>query len=602
MSKSPKFKLGAHAEGGGVRFAAFAQASNCAVRLADEQGETLQTLAMSAEGDGYFQIFVSGVKPGTLYWFVVDGRQLPDPYARCLPRGVHGPAQVVATSQLFRHAPPERSLAEQIIYELHVGTFTDEGTFDAARRRLPLLLELGVTTLELMPVAAFAGHHGWGYDGVALFAPHSAYGTADDLRALVDAAHGLGLGILLDVVYNHFGPSGNYLAAYSPSYFRADLHNAWGQAPNFSEPALRALVLDNARYWLEEFGFDGLRLDATHAIDDSSPRHILSELAELARSLSPPRLLIAEDERNLASLVTSVGLDAVWADDFHHQLRVTLTSERSGYYGAYEPRVQAIAEAINGGWIYAGQHHAISGESRGSSAEQLSAEELVYCIQNHDQVGNRPLGDRLSARIGHERFRGASLLLLFLPMTPLLFMGQEWAADSPFLYFTDHEPELGALVTAGRRREFAAFHEFAEPEQRRLIPDPQATSTFRASKLRWSERELPEHRQTLELYRAALQLRRRDPVLVRSGRDQLLAQASGEILLVNRWLDNERRVLVMNFQSEGLPLARVLTSLRLRGPRTLLTSAVGSGDILPPGAAVVLAGSGNLAGLVESNP
>jgi maltooligosyltrehalose trehalohydrolase len=602
MTTRTPFKLGAHVEGDGVRFAAFTAASTCSVALVDPHGDTLETLPMAASQDGYFQVFARGVGPGARYWFEVDGKRLPDPYARSLPDGVHGPAQVQATDFVFEHAPPRRPLAQQVIYELHVGTFTDEGTFAAARRRLPALVELGVTTIELMPVAAFAGQRGWGYDGVAPFAPHPAYGSADELRALVDAAHGLGLGVLLDVVYNHFGPSGNYLGAYSPSYFQEDVHSPWGQSPNFNEPAMRELVLENARYWLEEFAFDGLRLDATHSIADHSTQHILSELAKLARGLSPRRLLIAEDERNLADLVTKVGLDAIWADDFHHQLRVTLTGERFGYYGAYEGSVPGIAEAINRGWLYAGQRHAVTGVPRGTSADELPAEALVYCIQNHDQVGNRALGDRLSARIGQERFRGASLLLLFLPMTPLLFMGQEWAATSPFLYFTDHESELGALVTEGRRREFAAFPEFADPEQRQLIPDPQAISTFHTSKLRWAERELPDHRQTLELYQAALALRRHDPVLARSGREQLLAQASGDVLIVNRWLNNDRRVLVMNFQNAELPLTRVSPSLRLRGARTVLSSAPSFGDTLPPGGAVVLAGNGNLAGLVESKP
>ena len=588
-------------EGDGVRFAAFTDASHCSVALASSDGATeTTTLSMTKSADGYFERFVPGLGAGARYWFVVDGKRLPDPYARSLPEGVHGPAEVVTTSFVFEHALPSRSLAEQVIYELHVGTFTEEGTFEAARRRLPTLVELGVTTIELMPVAAFAGNRGWGYDGVALFAPHAAYGSADELRALVDTAHGLGLGVLLDVVYNHFGPSGNYLAAYSARYFQQDLHNAWGQAPNFAEPALRELVLENARYWLEQFAFDGLRLDATHSITDPSTKHILSELAELGRGLSPPRLLIAEDERNLADLVTTVGLHAIWADDFHHQLRVTMTNERSGYYAAYERSVQGIADAINRGWIYSGQRHAITGTPRGSSADALPAEALVYCIQNHDQVGNRAFGERLSAQVGHGWFRGASLLLLFLPMTPLLFMGQEWAADSPFLYFTDHEPELGKLVTEGRRREFAAFPEFADPEQRRSIPDPQSPSTFEASKLRWSERELAEHRQTLELYRSALAMRRKDPVLARSGREQLLAQASGDVLIVQRWLNDDRRVLVMNLQNRKLPLARVWPGLRLRGARTLLSSEPQAGEDLPPGAAVVLAGSGNLAGLVES--
>ena len=604
MMDRPRVQLGAQLEAGGARFAVFTQATTCAVQLCDDAGEPGQTVSLQALGDGYYQAFLPGVEEGANYWFVLDGRRLPDPYARCLPQGVHGPARVVGTHYQFRHALPARPLAGQVIYELHVGTFTSEGTFAATRRRLPALLELGVTTVELMPVAAFAGARGWGYDGVALFAPHESYGSADELRELVDAAHALGLGVLLDVVYNHFGPSGNYLAAYSSRYFREDLHNAWGQAPNFAEPALRRLVLENARYWLEEFRFDGLRLDATHAIVDGSATHILVELAQLAHGLSPRRSLIAEDERNLAELVSEVGLDSVWADDFHHQLRVTLTGEREGYYGAYERSVQGIADAINRGWLYMGQRHPLSGQARGTPTDALPAEALVYCVQNHDQIGNRAFGDRLSARVGHDFFRGASLLLLFLPMTPLLFMGQEWAASSPFLYFTDHEPELGKLVTAGRRREFAGFEGFSEQTQPQMIPDPQLAATFEASKLRWAERELPTHRQTLELYRAALSLRRQDAVLKRSGREQLLAQAVGDVLMVNRWVGNDRRVLIMNFHEEALPLSKILPNARLRDARPVLASASAgnSVDTLQPGDAVVLAGTGNLAGLRGSNP
>jgi maltooligosyltrehalose trehalohydrolase len=485
-----------------------------------------------------------------------------------------------------------RALAQQVIYELHVGTFTEEGTFDAARHRLPALAELGVTCIELMPVAAFAGSHGWGYDGVALFAPHAPYGTPDELQRFVDEAHGLGLSVMLDVVYNHFGPSGNYLSAFSARYFSENVHNAWGQAPNFAEPALRELVLQNARHWLVEYGFDGLRLDATHAIiDDASPKHILAELAELAHGLVPRRFVVAEDERNLASLVTEQGLDAVWADDFHHQLRVTLTGERAGYYAAYEPSAQGIADAINRGWLYTGQRSPLTGEPRGTPTHGLPAEALVYCIQNHDQIGNRALGDRLAHG---EAFRAASLLLLFLPMTPLLFMGQEWAASTPFQYFTDHDPDLGKLVTEGRRREFAAF-----VENVLQVPDPQTPDTFHASKLRWEERDRPEHAKTLSLYQQALELRRTDPVLSGSGRAELQAEASHGALLVHRSRGTDRRVLVMNTSATALPLESLGDRLRLRAPRTLLTSSPGAGGSLPPGAALILAGESNLAEVVE---
>lgn len=590
MSAPPAVELGARVHAGGVTFGVFTDAESCEVELVDAQGNSLERLPLEALGGGFYRASVPGVGHGARYWFVIDGKRLPDPCARSLPDGVHGPARVIAWSYQPRHAAPARPLAQQVIYELHVGTFTPEGTFAAAQQRLPALVELGVTTLELMPVAAFAGERGWGYDGVALFAPHRAYGTPDELRQLVDAAHGLGLGVLLDVVYNHFGPSGNYLAAYSPRYFSEEFQNAWGKAPNFAEPALRQLVLQNARYWLSELGFDGLRLDATHAVFDASGRHILSELAELAHGLTPPRLLIAEDERNHAALVLDVGLDALWADDFHHQLRVTLTGERSGYYAAYQPGAQGIADAINRGWLYTGQTNPVTREARGTSADALRAESLLYCIQNHDQVGNRALGDRLA----HDSaYRAASLLLLFLPMTPLLFMGQEWGASSPFLYFTDHDAELGKLVSEGRRREFAGFPEFSDPERRNAIPDPQAPATFEAAKLRWAEREQAPHAATLELYRAALALRKSDPVLSGSGRAELWAHADDDVLFVERWRGDERRVLVMSFAERELSLDELVSRLELGAARPLLRSEAEAEGVLPPRCAVVLGGEGN---------
>ncbi|HYP87458.1 MAG TPA: malto-oligosyltrehalose trehalohydrolase [Polyangiaceae bacterium] len=598
MTTTSAVELGAHPRPGGVVFGVFARAESCQVEVTSPSGEPLATLALQAMGDGYHRGFVPGIGEGARYWFVVNGKRLPDPCARSLPDGVHGAAQVVASHYAFRHRAPVRPLAQQVIYELHIGTFTEAGTFAAARERLPELAELGITTLELMPLAAFAGEHGWGYDGVALFAPHAAYGSPDELRELVDTAHGLGLNVLLDVVYNHFGPAGNYLSAFSPSYFRDDVRNAWGSAVNFEEPALRRLVLDNARYWLSEFQLDGLRLDATHAITDGSPTHILRELVEVAAELRPPRILIAEDERNRADLVSAVGLDGLWADDFHHQVRVTLTGESAGYYAAYDPSAQGIADAINRGWLYTGQVSPVTGQARGTPAQALAAESLVYCIQNHDQVGNRALGDRFP--LGEE-FLGASLLLLFLPMTPLLFMGQEWGASSPFLYFTDHDAELGRLVTEGRRREFAAFHEHDEPGNERVVPDPQARDTFLASKLRWSERTLGEHARALALYRAALQLRHTDPVLRGSTRAELSAHASEDVLIVQRWLGNERRALVFNLARRELSLADALAPSKLSSSRILLRSSPAADLVLPPFAAVVVAGQSDAAGTEASS-
>ncbi len=585
LTSRPRAPLGAKVERDGVRFRAFTSAAACAVRLVDHEQRELSRHPLEPLGDGYFEALLPGVRAGALYFFVVGERSLPDPYARSLPFGVHGPAEVVQINHALRYLPPTRPLRDQVIYELHIGTFTEQGTFAAARGRLPELVALGITTLELMPVAAFAGERGWGYDGVALYAPHRTYGSLDELRELIDAAHGLGLSVLLDVVYNHFGPAGNYLAAYAPAYFSEDLENAWGRAPDFTHPALRQLVLDNARFWLHEVGFDGLRLDATHAIVDPGAPHVLSELAQIAHERTPPQLLIAEDERNQADLVGRLGLDAVWADDFHHQLRVCLTAESHGYLGDFRPATRDLAEVIRRGWLYTGQPSRSKGEPRGSCADALSASAFVYCIQNHDQVGNRALGDRLAQVVSPATYRAASLLLLFLPMVPLIFMGQEWGARTPFLYFTDHEPELGELIRNGRQREFPEFAAAGEGS----IPDPQALVTFQASKLRWQERHEPEAQRTLELYRAALSLRKTDAVLSTSTRTELSATAWGDLLIVQRHRGSARRVLLMNFGSHAVDLTSIRSELRLQHARTLLQSS--DNDTLGRFDALVLASS-----------
>jgi maltooligosyltrehalose trehalohydrolase len=300
--------------------------------------------------------------------------------------------------------------------------------------------------------------------------------------------------------------------------------------------------------------------------------------------------LIAEDERNLASLVSELGLGAVWADDFHHQCRVTVTGERHGYYGAFEPGVAGIAKAINQGWLYTGQEYPISGNPRGTPADHLAAHDLVYAIQNHDQIGNRAFGDRLTASVSLEAYRGLSLLLLFLPMTPLLFMGQEWAATTPFLYFTDHDAELGRLVSEGRRRFFRGAPEFTDPKVRETIPDPQDEATFLRSRLNWTERALGKHHDVLELYRTALSLRRTDPVLRESGREGLSALAAGEVLLVRRAMGNQRRLLLVNFGRAALPLASLASQLEFGDARPVLRSADGPPDVLAPSQAILLVG------------
>jgi maltooligosyltrehalose trehalohydrolase len=576
--------LGALADEGGVSFGAYVTPSRaCAVRIRDADGAARGLYPMRAIGGGYFETRVEGAGPGTLYELVIDGRKLPDPHARFLPMGVHGPARVEAARYVPKNRPVATRLAEQIIYEIHVGTFTPEGTYDAARRRLGYLASLGVRTIELMPLAAFAGARGWGYDGVAHYAPFAPYGEPDDLRRFVDEAHGYGLSVVLDVVYNHFGPSGNYLSAFSDEYF-VQAETTWGQAPDFARAPMRRYVIDNATYWVREFGFDGLRLDAIHAIDDRSEVHVLREVTAAVHQLGK-RVLFAEDERNDPDVVTSLGFDALWADDFHHQLRVTLTGENEGYYGAYAPGARGVADAINRGWIYEGQIFPATGNPRGKPARELLAESLVYCIQNHDQIGNRPFGDRLSASVSTDAYCAASMLLLFLPMTPLLFMGQEWAASTPFLYFTDHEPELGDAIAEGRRRELRSFSAFADPAS--ALPDPQAAQTFESSKLRWDERSEEAHRAVLELYRELLYLRRTDPVLQDPARERLQAEARGDVLVVRRALGADVRVLCVNFGATSVPLRRLEI-----GPRLLpvLTSCGElEGDVLPAKSAVLLA-------------
>jgi maltooligosyltrehalose trehalohydrolase len=441
-----------------------------------------------------------------------------------------------------------------------------------------------------MPVSSFAGARGWGYDGVAHFAPFAPYGSPDDLRFLIDEAHGLGLSVFLDVVYNHFGPAGNYLPAYSPRYFSSTVTNAWGPAPDFENPVMRQYVLDNARYWLTELRFDGLRLDATHTIADPSSPHILRELAAEVSRLEPPRLLIAEDERNDPTLVDAHGLHAVWADDFHHQVRVTLTGEQEGYFAGYRPGVEDLTETIAGGWLYRGQVYPPTGKPRGSDARHLPAEAFVYCIQNHDQVGNRALGARLSHSVSTDAYCAASALLLLLPATPLLFMGQEWAASSPFLFFIDHEEELGRLISEGRRAEFRHFSGFADPGARALIPDPQAAETFLRSRLRWNERSEGDHQRVLTLYRKLLAVRRNDPVLRAAGRDALEVSAHASVLSVRRWSAAGDRLLLVNLGSSGIALDDFAAAIAGRPVLLRTDDRLPPPAILPGHTAVLLGG------------
>lgn len=498
-----------------------------------------------AEG-GYFRLFTASVCAGDRYRYRIDGGDcFPDPASRFQPEGVHGPSEIVDPNAYCWSdaAWSGLSLEDAVFYELHVGTFSPQGTFAGVIDRLPTLAALGVTAVELMPLADFAGRRNWGYDGVALFAPARCYGRPDELRRLVDEAHRLCLAVILDVVYNHLGPDGNYLAAYSPYYFSKRRHTAWGAGPNFDGPqceAVREFFVENALYWLHEYHLDGLRLDATHAIADQSSVPILAELADRVRTAISHRrvLLIAEDNRNLACMlrpryVGGWGLDAVWADDLHHQMRRLLAGDHESYYRDYTGTAEDLATTIRQGWFYTGQHSQHWGGPRGTDPAGLAPAQFVVCLQNHDQVGNRALGERLHHQIDLASWRAASALLLCLPQTPLLFMGQEWAASSPFLFFTDHHDELGRQVTEGRRREFWQFSAFADPTARWRIPDPQAEATFLASMLDWAELQREPHASVWRLYQAILSLRKREAALksANAARHQLLAVGADSIIL-----------------------------------------------------------------------
>ena len=535
--------IGARVDAQGTCFRVWAPTAQRVEVVRFDGGRAGDAAHLARQDDGYFAGQLPGVGPGDRYMYRVDGGDpRPDPASRAQPEGVHGPSEVLDPAAFSWHDADWRGrpLEELVIYELHVGTATPEGKFESLIERLDALVSLGVTAIELMPVADFPGERGWGYDGVNLFAPAQTYGGADGLRRLVDAAHARGLAVLLDVVYNHFGPDGNYLREFSPSYFTHRHNTPWGDAINVDGPEARPVrdfFISNALHWAHEYHIDGLRLDATHAILDDSPTHLLAELAATVRaSLGHERhfVLIAEDDRNQPGLARrgegGWGLDGMWADDFHHQVHVALTGEQDGYYANYSGSSADLAATLRQGWFYQGQATPHAGQPRGAPADDLALPQFVYCIQNHDQVGNRALGERLSQSVGLDAYRAASTLLLLLPQTPLLWMGQEWAATTPFLFFTDHGAELGRLITEGRRQEFAHFSAFSGV----TAPDPQAEASFLASQLRWEEREQAPHAGVLRLYTELLALRREHPALRAAGRDALAVEAVGERALLLR--------------------------------------------------------------------
>lgn len=539
--------FGALPEDNAVRFRIMAASAATAdgsrhVQLVLHSGQAAGTYDLQPACRDIYETTVERAAPGDRYSFRLDSGELhPDPASRFQPDGVHAPSEIVDAARYEWHDAHWTGLRarELVIYELHVGAFTPEGTFDAARRQLPALRDLGATAIELMPLADFPGNRNWGYDGVCLFAPARAYGRPDDLRALVDDAHALGLGVILDVVYNHLGPEGAYLTKFNPHYITRRHSTPWGGAINLHGPGsevVRRFIVDNAVHWITEYHLDGLRLDATHALIDESPVHIAAELAaEVRRAAAWPLALHAEDHRNLSAIVEPSeeggwGLDAVWADDFHHIVRRLLAGDCHAYYCDFDGTTDELARTIRQGWLYTGQPTKRTRESRGTDASRVPMQRSIVCLQNHDQIGNRPSGDRLHHQVDLAAWRAASALLLTSAMTPLLFMGQEWAASSPFLYFTDLEPTLGEAVTEGRRREFKDFPGFADPN----VISPQGASAFQASKLRWHEREHQPHASVLALCSRLLALRAAHPALQASECAAGEAWACGDGVLVMR--------------------------------------------------------------------
>jgi malto-oligosyltrehalose trehalohydrolase len=556
--------FGAHLQGDGTVCFRLWAPSHPTILL---EVDGLAALEMRRDHAGWHELATDRAHAGSLYQFVLaDGLRVPDPASRYQPSDVHGASEVVdpnayAWRDTGWHGRP---WDQAVVYELHIGTFTAAGTFVAAIEKLEHLASLGVTAIEIMPVGDFPGGRNWGYDGVLPYAPDSSYGRPEDLKALVDAAHARGLMVLLDVVYNHFGPEGNYLHAIAPEFFTRRHKTPWGAAINMDgEDAgtVRDFSIHNALYWIEEFNVDGLRLDAVHAIADNSCKHILEELAEQVRALTPSRQvhLVLENEENEAKRLIRQRsgaprwYTAQWNDDVHHVLHVAATGESTGYYGAYKADTAKLGRALAEGFAFQGELMPYRGRARGEPSGSLPPAAFIAFIQNHDQVGNRAFGERLTAITAPAALRAIAAIYLLLPQVPMLFMGEEWGATQPFPFFCDFGPDLADAVRNGRREEFARFTEFRDPALRERIPDPLAYETFAAAKLAWEDLSRDPHAGWLNWYRRILAVRRQQLVprlhrIRRGARYEVI----GEEAVVVRWAlapSDDQLVLAANLSA-----------------------------------------------------
>lgn len=519
-----------------------------------------RSVALSSEPDGYFSGLASEGAAGTLYRYRLDGAgPFPDPASRYQPAGVHGPSEVIDpagfpwTDSAWRGVP----LEGQVIYEMHIGTFTRQGTFAAAARELNELASAGVTAIELMPVADFPGRFGWGYDGVDLYAPTRLYGRPDDLRGFIDAAHAAGIGIILDVVYNHIGPDGNFLKQYAQDYFTDRYECEWGEAINFdgrNAQPVREFFSSNASYWIDEFHFDGLRLDATQSIYDASSEHILTVITRRVREAAGGRatLIIGENEPQHSKLVRPLekggyGLDALWNDDYHHSAMVAVTGRKEAYYSDYRGSPQEFISACKYGYLFQGQLYKWQGKRRGTPALDIPPPAFVNFIQNHDQIANSARGERIHFLTSPGRYKAITALTLLAPGTPMLFQGQEFAASTPFLFFADHNPKLASLVDKGRIEFLHQFASLARPEMLACLTEPQEVSTFERCKLDFSERE--RNRRYYALHKDLLKLRREHAAFRAQRKGGLDGAVLGPEALVLRFFggDGDDRLLLVNF-------------------------------------------------------
>lgn len=543
---------------GGVHFRVWAPKRR-KVRLIFEGTDAVHPLEREPGQDGYYSTFVSDAGAGTRYRYLLDDidYRYPDPVSRFQPEGVHGPSEVIdpATFPWKDAAWPGLTMPGQVLYEMHFGTFTPEGTYRAAIEKLPLLKDVGVTAVEVMPLADYQGEYGWGYDGVAMFAPTRNHGRPDDLRAFIDAAHALGLGVIHDVVYNHFGPDGNYTPAYSDHYLSGSHMTEWGEGINYDsdhcEP-VREFVANNAGYWIDEFHFDGLRLDAVQAIVDDTDEHILKVLTRRAREAAGRRsiIVVAEDEWQRTKFFTEVeqgghGLDGSWNDDFHHACRVAVTGHAEYYYGEYQGSPQELVSAARHGYLYQGQWNVRQKRFRGSPTRGLPGKRFVIFLQNHDQVANSATGQRLHKMTSPGRYRAITAFWLLVPGTPLLFQGQEWCASAPFHFFVDHPLDLAKLVREGRWEALRMFDRIRGREDKWPQVDPTVRETFETCVLDWSERE--RHQEALELHRDLLKLRREDPIFASQDSTAIEGAVVGGEAFIMRYYGgdgNDRLVLV----------------------------------------------------------